>query len=550
MLMRTHASRLISEQATLDESQAALKSGDCERGLQLARSAREAAYEQDNERLYADACALEAAHLARSGLESQARLLAEQILPAVDRLCQPRRSLEVRNIISRCYVNLGEPGKALPFALESLKRSQQLGDDSLLAWAYCRLGATYGSLQYTERCVQSLEKAIEYAEKTNDNEVKFGCYQNLANNLRWEIDFKSQIQPIKTLSSLTNRTVAVLKKAIEYSEGQASREIYAYRTKAGLYAVLMDEQNLARVLQKYEIVCRQLNNPLHSLIAKIYRAYLMMFAGNGQLAADFIEKELIPQQDKVGDAMTALDLLTLEHQVFKSVGDFSKALHALEKIHQQFLMHSSHLMQEQSQLLLGEIEIVDAKHEAKTWREQSEKSAIRLEKERQAARHDVLTGLLNRRAFDEDMTAILQQVSGRNKQHRALAIIDVDHFKSVNDRFGHEIGDQVLHRIGQGLQESIRGLDTVYRYGGEEFIVVLNLDNPADLMEFCERTRKFIAQMNWVEQLGANAPLTVSVGATQINPDETAKSIVIRADRAMYQAKHEGRNATRLVLTD
>ncbi len=548
--MGKQALSTFSDLAELEGSQTALKSGDYVLGLKLARSARQSAYEQNNERLYARACALEAAHLARSGLEAQARELAEQILPTIDRICEPQRSIEVRNIISRCYVNLGEAGNALPFALESLKRSQQLGDDVLLAWSYCRLGATYGSLRYTERCIQSLEKAIEYAEKTSDNEVKFGCYQNLANSLRWQVDFKSQIQPLKSLTALKNRTVAVLKKAIEYSEGQPSREIYAYRTKTGLYAALKDEQNLARVLQKYEIVCRQLNNPLHGLIAKISRAYLMLFEGKGQLAADFIETELIPLQNKVGDVTTSIDLLQLEYQVYKSIGESAKALVALEKIYRDHLGQSVDVMREQSQLLLGEIEIVDAKHEAKTWREQSEKSAIQFEKERQAARHDVLTGLLNRRAFDEDMAAILQQLGSRKKLHRALAIIDVDHFKAVNDQFGHEVGDQVLHRIGQGLQESIRGLDTVYRYGGEEFIVVLNLENSADLMEFCERTRKFIAQMNWADQLGSHTPLTVSIGATLINADDSAKSIVIRADQAMYQAKHDGRNLTRLVFTN
>ncbi len=536
-----------SDHARLEESRSALKSGHYAHGLTLARSVRHAAYKKDDEALYADACVIEAAHLARAGLEEQACQLAEQILPTVDRLCELRTSVEIRNILSRCYVNLGEPAKALPFALESLKRTQLIGDDVLTAWAYCRLGSTYGSLQYLERCVQSLEKAIEYAEKTTDSEVRFGCYQNLANNLRWEIDFRVQLQPIETIGALTDKTIAVLKKAIEYSDGQASREIYVYRTMVGLYSALKDATNLSNVLQKYEAVNRQLNNPLHDLTTKIARGHLMLLEGKATLAARFVEQELTPLQQTVGDAMTEQDLHALKYQVFKCLGDYSKALLALEKIRQEDLIRRIDLMREQSQLLLGEIEIVDAKHEAKSWREQSEKSAMQFERERLAARHDPLTLLMNRRAFDEDVTKVLQELAGHCKGYKALALVDVDHFKSINDQFGHEIGDQVLFRIGQGLKESIRSVDTVYRHGGEEFVILLSLENASDLLEFCERTRQFIATMNWVEQLGTDNKLTVSVGATPIKLGDTAKAVVVRADRAMYQAKNEGRNLTRLV---
>jgi diguanylate cyclase (GGDEF)-like protein len=534
-------------QAALDDCNKALASGQYLVGLHLARTGRQAALDQNDERLYAEASSLEAIHLARSGAETQARELAQSILSAVDSFCSPRRAIEIRNIISRCYVNLGEAVNALPYALESLKRSQALNDDTMLAWAYCRLGATYGSLLQMDRSTQALEKAIEYADKTSDNEVKFGTYQNLANNLRWSIDFKSQIQSIQSLSALKTKAIAVLAKTIEYTDGLALRQLYAYRTEVGLYAICQDAPNLSSALQRYEFVSHSLNNSLHQFIARIHRAHLMLLEGKATLAAEFIEQELNPQQEKMGDASTQSELLRLMHQVYKTTGEHLKALTALEQINREYLTQVSDLLLAQSQLLLGEIEVVDAQQEAKSWRERSEKSAMKMEQERRAARQDALTGLTNRRAFDEDMISRLQQQSLTPLTQHALAMIDVDHFKVINDTYGHEVGDQVLRSIGQGLQESIRGQDKVYRYGGEEFVVLLNVENQNDLLDFCERTRLYIAQLDWSVQLGLQLDrVTVSIGATLISSDDQAKAIVIRADKAMYLAKQEGRNLTRL----
>ncbi len=540
---------ITSAAAALDQSAAAISTGEYLIGLQMARAARQAAFDQSNELLYTHACALEAIHLARGGSENQARELAQQILPSVDRLCGSRRSIEIRNVISRCYVNNGDPIKALPFALDSLTRSHEFGDDVMLAWAYCRLGSTYGALQHYQRCISTLEKAIEYAEKTSDDEVKFGSYQNLANNLRWSIDFQAQIHPLDTLGELKTKTATALAKASELAQGNALRELYVFRTEAGFYSVVRDTEALSRTLKKYELICGQLNNSLHSLIAKTYRTHLMLLEGKAHLAAEFIEKELDSLQAKIGDFSTNSELLKVKYRVYRATGENDKAVVALEAIHRENLVQMLDTLQEQSQLLMGEIEVIDAKHEAKEWREQSENSALQIEKERQAARHDILTGLLNRRAFEEDIATALLQMNEGLQQQRALAVIDVDHFKNINDTFGHEVGDQVLSRIAKGLQDSVRGLDKVYRYGGEEFVILVNLETSNDLIEFCERTRSSIAQMDWTTQLGSKVNrLTVSVGATLLSPTDNAKSVVIRADQAMYQAKQDGRNLTRLVL--
>jgi diguanylate cyclase (GGDEF)-like protein len=541
----------------LQQSVDALSAGDYIAGLRAARVARQLALDCGDEKVHAYACLLEATHQARGGFEEPARQLAEQILPNIDRLCTTRESIETRNIISRCYVNFGQPIKALPFALDALKMAQAFNDNALLAWALCRLGATYGALQFMPRCLATLERAVEIAEQTSDKLVKFGAYQNLANNLRWHADFKAQIEPIESLYSLKTRTLAALSKAIEYAEEQALRELYVYRTEVGLFCSLQDAQGLKDALKKFAHVCKDLENPLHDLFLEIGHVYLVWLEGNGPAAASTIENTLLPKQAKVGDRSTHVELLKLQYLVNKAIGQPAKSLAALEQIHQEQLIESADFLQEQAQLLIGEIEITDAKHEAKTWREQSEKSAQQIEHVRETARRDALTGLLNRRAFDEDIAQLLEQLhqpaanSNQNTQptshNCALAIVDIDHFKSINDMFGHDHGDMVLCLVGQGLHDSIRKLDRLYRYGGEEFVILTRVDNRLELADFCERTRQGIAQMNWADSVSLKlSRVTVSIGATLIHAGDEAKQIVIRADRAMYQAKRDGRNLARL----
>jgi diguanylate cyclase (GGDEF)-like protein len=537
----------LSAISVLNSCRADLKTGDYVRGLEYARAVSAWALAEKNELIYSQGCVLEACHLARGGLENEARQIAERTLPSIDRLGSLRETIEVRNIISRCYANFGSPVLALPYALDALKRAQSLRDDVLLAWTHCRLGSVYGALQYMPRCIQMLEKAVAYAERTEDSEVKFGTYQNLANNLRWEIELRAETQPIETLNDLKERIEVLLKKSIEYAEGQAIRELYVYRTEAGLYSCLMDAQGFSSAQKKYEAVCKKLDNPLHNFIVKVNSTYQMLFEGRGEEAADYLDNVLAKLQDQVGDKSTYSAILKLQYLVNKTIGRTAIALGAIEKIYREQLTHTADLSKEQSQLLLGEIEIADAIDEAKTWREHSEKTALQVEQERLLARHDALTGLLNRRCFDEDVVSALKKLREPRSEGMALTMLDVDHFKAINDTFGHSIGDQVLRMIGHALLAVVRRNDRVYRYGGEEFVILLETESLSDLADFCERAKNCILQVNWTAEFGAKlSRVTVSVGGTQIRLGDDPNSIVTRADRAMYQAKRDGRNLARL----
>jgi len=151
---------------------------------------------------------------------------------------------------------------------------------------------------------------------------------------------------------------------------------------------------------------------------------------------------------------------------------------------------------------------------------------------------DPLTGLANRRAFDQRLE---EWTTGQPLEPFALMMIDVDHFKTINDRFGHDCGDRALAAVGEVLKRLESEKDIVARYGGEEFAVLLwNCDLPA-AMRRAEHVRRLIAAKRFGE-IDDAAPLTVSIGVSQTDRCGSPGSVRRDADAALYRAKAAGRN--------
>lgn len=159
----------------------------------------------------------------------------------------------------------------------------------------------------------------------------------------------------------------------------------------------------------------------------------------------------------------------------------------------------------------------------------------------QLAEHDPLTGLLNRRAILSHLQALhaARRAAG---QALCLLMIDVDHFKSINDQFGHGVGDEVLCQVAAALQGALRDGDSLGRVGGEEFLAVLScIDiNMAGLV--AERLRQAVAQIPWMGDGQASRGITISVGLAQSQHDEDWAQAITGADKALYVAKRTGRD--------
>ncbi len=158
---------------------------------------------------------------------------------------------------------------------------------------------------------------------------------------------------------------------------------------------------------------------------------------------------------------------------------------------------------------------------------------------------DRLTGLLNRHTFDNQLSHIIefsqQQATldrGKSQQTSWLAILDIDHFKKVNDEFGHMAGDEVLLLFSRIMDECFRYTDILFRYGGEEFVVILNNSSRDGATFALERFREAVESFLF-PKVGR---VTVSIGFIQLYADNTPGALIEEADKALYHAKNTGRN--------
>lgn len=153
---------------------------------------------------------------------------------------------------------------------------------------------------------------------------------------------------------------------------------------------------------------------------------------------------------------------------------------------------------------------------------------------------DKLTGVANRQMFDFLFNQA-EQANRRRNMPLSVLILDIDHFKYVNDTYGHQAGDQVLQNLATGLGDVIRGEDILFRWGGEEFLVLSSDCDAQQAAQLGERIRARIETLAVYRGEGT-IQVTVSVGAAQFQPGENADALISRADRALYRAKKNGRN--------
>lgn len=181
------------------------------------------------------------------------------------------------------------------------------------------------------------------------------------------------------------------------------------------------------------------------------------------------------------------------------------------------------------------VQVLEAKQELERSNQQLLENE---EKIRELMLTDWLTGVANRRHLDERLKA---EIARLQRYGNAFCIImaDLDHFKIVNDSYGHDVGDKVIHTFAKTISESVRGVDFVSRYGGEEFIIIMPETRLDGAILFAERIR---SAMHGLITPPMDKPVTASFGVTAAEPVDTLPNLLKRTDDALYQAKHTGRD--------
>jgi len=160
------------------------------------------------------------------------------------------------------------------------------------------------------------------------------------------------------------------------------------------------------------------------------------------------------------------------------------------------------------------------------------------DKYRELSAVDPLTGIFNRAGFANRVEGVL---SGRTDGSSiGLIVFDIDHFKKINDSFGHDVGDKILKDLAGAVSKILRDSDTLARWGGEEFVVLSVMRSGKNLIQIGEKIRQIVQAQKL--GLGGDISITISVGLTLFSANESFEKAFKRADKALYQAKSDGRN--------
>ena len=198
------------------------------------------------------------------------------------------------------------------------------------------------------------------------------------------------------------------------------------------------------------------------------------------------------------------------------------------------LLGATRVMEERAKNLEGELQRSS---------EQVSELKVQLDDVRKESRIDELTGVANRKAFDAELQAAIDEAAETGAA-LALLICDIDHFKTFNDTWGHQTGDQVLRLVANCLSENVKGRDTAARYGGEEFTVILRQTALGNALNLANQIRSTVESKKLVKKSTGDilGRITISIGVAQLSADDQAETLVQRADTCLYRAKHTGRN--------
>ena len=212
-------------------------------------------------------------------------------------------------------------------------------------------------------------------------------------------------------------------------------------------------------------------------------------------------------------------------------------LEALTKLQNELINAASLIEKEMStvtdKLETGKTKVQELEEKVKTLEEELNKTKIENMK-------DHLTGLLTRKAFNDEVKKIESSYKRLNTQY-AVVFFDLDHFKKLNDTYGHECGDVVLSTFGKILNKSIRDLDIVGRYGGEEFIAIIHFNLNRELLQFLKRIKSIVVENSFLYK-DKKIKVTFSAGVAIRSSYDTYENTVQKADMLLYKAKENGRN--------
>ncbi|QPF72244.1 GGDEF domain-containing protein [Roseateles sp. DAIF2] len=433
--------------------------------------------------------------------------------------------------------------------LEAALPTCRTGEDAELLFDTLNLlGIVYGELGNTEASLDWHQRALTLAESTGQPRMRAISRANLAG--------REQDQGEQALNEgRVAEGEAALRRSLELNEvalaiaqqaGMARIQVVVLSNSGAALALL---GRRAEALAAFERQ-RGLSGPGGDAVSHVQRAqYLaLMYREAGELdearrtAADGLA---VGEQARAKNML--IPLYELASALAEQAGDLAQALNLYKRFHTLRSEHALNSAQQRAKVLAVRLETERALAEAAAERQQAqalrranEELAQRAEALGRDALQDALTGLANRRRLDTYL-ALRHEAARASGAVLCVALIDLDHFKSVNDRYSHAVGDQALRQLGALLQAHCRAQDLAARYGGEEFLIALDEVTPEGALQICERLRQAVERHDW-SALAPGLAVTASLGLTDVARHARLEDGLREADAQLYRAKQAGRN--------
>ena len=530
--------------ALLDRAEEARQSGDYRSGADLAREAVILAEATEDTIGQAEALHILANQTVRLGEFEQAILASRDAIALLEYAGGERATIcTVLTVEALALTELGMHEEALEALSSASEIARDLGDRELLYWVHNRTGVVHGHLGNRELAAECLRCALSMADGM-DEEVRFSIANNLGDNA---IHLVSQLReggdPVGA-EAVLSESLHHVAEALRLARAAAHpfREALSLDNFGMLLALAGDHSRAEDMINESLSIATEHDYPSVETSAMQHQAQVRLMRGDSATAIT----RLLVTLDRVLDAGELPFAARIHHQLseaYEKAGDPASALRHYRDHHRLERLAQNEVAAARARMAQHNFELDNARLEADNARLETELHrlrAVELEAEKvalqQQVAEDPLTGLANRRHADVWLGTVA--ASGRPL---GVAIIDVDLFKTVNDRFGHPVGDRVLRQIARTLRSCVRKKDLVARIGGEEFLVGLDDLSLPDATTRCELLRTAVEGFDW-QSVEPGLAVTVSIGLAVVAPGGDLAAAHALADQRLYAAKRAGRN--------
>jgi diguanylate cyclase len=436
--------------------------------------------------------------------------------------------------------SLGKFADGLEYEYQALKLAREIGEPGLEAFTLDAIGTLYNMANNTHPALETLQEALRIYHTLSDKSGETIVLNNLA-----MIHLQNEELDLALDASLKSLKLAHANQFTHLEE-------FIYGTLGEIYLAMKDFDQASHYLDLFRIYTQEHSNKLNELWALILLGKLYIDKMEDAIALQYIQEALKKAQSS-GFLLEKAECQQLLAKVYEHQGKYQESLYCFKQF---YAMKESLYNQEIIQKIVNLqtfYKIEEARKETAILHQQSIELQKEIEEHKQAqaafeelATVDPLTGLLNRRKFFMLAENAIKEIKA-NHSSLSIVMIDIDHFKTFNDSYGHLVGDAILSILGEILKKDIRKADIAARFGGDEFVILLpNTElKQAQLLSnrLCERiaAKGFPSKSNQFF-------ITASLGISFITCDHecSLEQLLEWADHALYSAKQSGRNCVQV----